>query len=151
MEGDYPAVISRETLPFHCTSNTGEPTMDASENPYAPPPLDVEFATAEPIDDDAERIRREYLSHEASIRTIGILYYFGGGFLSLCCLGGIAGLFLDVPADRVELLALAGLYGALATLLPSHGPRPPNTGPLGTLARGDSYPAWGLWRFPSER
>jgi hypothetical protein len=52
--------------------------MDQQINPYAAP-LAAEPASI--AESDAEVVRREHLSHEASVKSIGFLFYFGGGFL----------------------------------------------------------------------
>ncbi|MBN1910865.1 MAG: hypothetical protein JW818_14060, partial [Pirellulales bacterium] len=54
-------------------------------NPYQAPP-DVDYPGGQfhsQDEDSAERIRYEYLNHEASVRSIGWLYYLGAGFLGL--------------------------------------------------------------------
>lgn len=41
---------------------------------------------------EAERIRQEYLKHEASVRSVGVLYYLGGAFLTVMgCVAVAAG------------------------------------------------------------
>lgn len=57
----------------------------SSHNPYA---VTTDVINAQLVDDsDAAAIRKKYLSHEASIKSIGILYWLGG---VLGCLAGIA-------------------------------------------------------------
>ena len=58
--------------------------MSFDENPFASPTVE---ATLQPVgvDDasDAVRIRRQYIKHEASVKSVGVLYYLGaigGGF-----------------------------------------------------------------------
>jgi hypothetical protein len=48
-----------------------------SSNPYAV--QTTEFMTA-PMTGDAESTRKKYLTHEASVKSIGTLYYLGGYF-----------------------------------------------------------------------
>lgn len=43
-------------------------------NPYQTPEANVDVVNT---DDNAEAIRREFINHEASIRSIGLLYYLG--------------------------------------------------------------------------
>lgn len=52
--------------------------MTAQDNPYAPPTAEVADITG--ADPEAEAIRREHIKHEASIKSVGILYYLGGAF-----------------------------------------------------------------------
>lgn len=52
-----------------------------TNNPYAPPKAQVEDVV--PLADEAEAIRREHIQREASIRSIGTLYYLGGGVMLL--------------------------------------------------------------------
>jgi hypothetical protein len=48
--------------------------MTETVNPYAAPTAKVEDVGANP---EAEAIRRAHISHEASIRAVGFLYYLG--------------------------------------------------------------------------
>jgi hypothetical protein len=70
-----------------------DPTYrSADDNPYAPPQAPIgEVESAEVSSDmaEAEAIRRTYLSHEASIKSIGSLHYLGVVF-------GIVGLGMFV-------------------------------------------------------
>jgi hypothetical protein len=52
-------------------------------NPFAPPRARIGDRAAQadgPIDDQAERIRRLHLSHEASVKAVGVLGYLASGF-----------------------------------------------------------------------
>ncbi|MCC6126349.1 MAG: hypothetical protein IT426_15425 [Pirellulales bacterium] len=52
--------------------------MEPSENPYASPTADLTAPfSMTPEIADAEAIRKKYLSHEASVQSIGILYWLG--------------------------------------------------------------------------
>ncbi len=53
-----------------------------SENPYAASPSDFRVNDYSDINssNDVEAVRRRYLSHEASIRSVGLLYYLGAFF-----------------------------------------------------------------------
>jgi len=63
-------------------------------NPYAPPKANVEdFSGAT---SDVERVRLEHIKHEASIRSVGTLYYIGG-FLML-----FAGISMFIAVDPTE-------------------------------------------------
>ncbi len=74
--------------------------MPAAVNPYAPPKARVEDVIQG--SSEAESIRREHIKHEASIRSIGILNYLGGGALCFAAIG----------------LILMGLTGKANTTVP---------------------------------
>jgi hypothetical protein len=79
-------------------------------NPYAPPKAyvdDVSGPTSE-----AEAIRREHIKHEASIRSIGTLYYIGGAFMLLV---GIAMVVVVDPTEPL-LRPLGAFYLLLGTV-----------------------------------
>ena len=65
-------------------------------------------------DSDAERIRKEHIKHEASVKSVGILYFLGGGLLLLI---GLLNLTMGVASQErsvslgigVVFLALAGV------------------------------------------
>jgi len=71
---------------------------NTDENPYAAPPIDVDLAMAtSPFDPDLsedEQIRHQYISHEAEVRSIAILYLIGS---FLCAL--MAWVSLGFPAS----------------------------------------------------
>jgi hypothetical protein len=53
--------------------------MTISDNPYASPQTETgpALVTGETLS-DAEATRRKYLNHEASVKSIGSLYYTSG-------------------------------------------------------------------------
>ena len=55
-------------------------------NPYAAPAAPVEDVSANA---EAEAIRKAHISHEASIKAVGILYYLGGIGVTIAALGGL--------------------------------------------------------------
>jgi hypothetical protein len=55
--------------------NQDNPTSSNDVNPYAPP--DVVDAMVEPNWSDAEQIRKDHTTHEASIKSVGLLYCLG--------------------------------------------------------------------------
>jgi len=57
-------------------------------NPYAAPAAPVEDVSANA---QAEAIRKEHISHEASIKAVGLLYYLGGIGVTLAALAGLVG------------------------------------------------------------
>jgi hypothetical protein len=79
--------------------------MSGAINPYAPPKAQVDDVT--PFLGEADAIRREHIQREASIRSIGVLYYFGGGALCLASVAVMVGFGLS--GNRMSGLPLAGL------------------------------------------
>jgi hypothetical protein len=77
--------------------------MSISENPYASPVAGVTAGELEGT--DAEQIRKMYLSHEASVQSIGLLYYLGGIGAILFVLGSAAG----TPTSRTPSLVMISL------------------------------------------
>lgn len=77
-------------------------------NPYAAP--QTPFGDERVGSEGAEVIRRQHLSHEASIQSIGILYLLGGIFLTL---GGIATVVAAANAGPgpIELLVPVVIVG----------------------------------------
>lgn len=71
-------------------------------NPYQAPRSIVQEI---PKDTEAERIRREHIKHEASLKSIGALHYLGG----LCCLLFGVVMFKEKTAVSLLLLGLAVL------------------------------------------
>jgi hypothetical protein len=52
--------------------------MESSENPYASPTADLTApASNDPALTEAEMIRRKYISHEASLQSIGFIFWLG--------------------------------------------------------------------------
>lgn len=69
--------------------------MPEAVNLYAPPKAQVEDVV--PFSDEAHAIRTEHIRTEASIRSIGTLYYLGAGVMVLVGLGLLAGNFRGRP------------------------------------------------------
>jgi hypothetical protein len=90
--------------------------MPAAANPYAPPRANVDDVSG--ANSEAEKIREEHIKHEASIRSIGILYYLSGGLLSVAgvlLLAGIASTKLQGVVAFVSPIYLA--FGVLFILV----------------------------------
>ena len=84
--------------------------MPATINPYAPPKAQVE--DVEPFAGEADAIRREHIQREAAIRSIGTLYYLGGGvllFAAVAVLVGVGGRPLKggLPVAVLSVICLA--------------------------------------------
>ncbi len=61
------------------------------------------------VDSDAERIRKEHISHEASVKSVGVLYFLGGAFLLLAGIGlGFASKGTEGPLVALFFFLLAG-------------------------------------------
>lgn len=93
--------------------------MEEMLNPYAAP---TSLLATAPTEVDA--FRREHLNHEANIKAIGFLYYFGGSIVALVFLGNLWSLQRD-----------SFVGGAIMTTF------------LGVLGVGQIVVAWGLRRF----
>ena len=96
--------------------------MSTEMNPYAPPKAhveDVSGATAE-----VEAIRREHIKHEAAVRSIGTLYYIGGGLSLMAAFAFFLG-SLGQPDVVAITLVLGIVYLVLGVVLPvvAHGIR----------------------------
>lgn len=79
--------------------------MTEAVNPYAAPAARVEDVG----DSTAEAIRRAHLRHEASIKTAGLLYYFGGVLTLLPGIGFL--LSQDAVGVLIAVLLLAFAVG----------------------------------------
>jgi len=79
--------------------------MSTNVNPYAAPTAPVDDVPANP---EAEAIRRAHITHEASIKAVGFLYYLGGTVMTLA---GVASLFgaRSGSADGMIMLLLVVL------------------------------------------
>jgi len=73
-------------------------------NPYAAPAAPVEDVAANA---EAEAIRKAHISHEASVKAVGILYYLGGLGVTLASLGALF-------TTRQDALGLGASVGLLA-------------------------------------
>ncbi len=56
------------------------------------------------VDNEAERVRKEHISHEASVKSVGLLYFLGAAFLLL------AGLAVGFSTKGMEGPLLAGFF-----------------------------------------
>lgn len=82
------------------------------QNPYQTPSAEInEVVPGAPA--DAVRIRQEHISHEASIRSIGILYYIGAVMLALV---GLAQAFVFGQESLGIMIGLVILFLGLAAL-----------------------------------
>ncbi|MEP7155292.1 MAG: hypothetical protein ABI905_05935 [Betaproteobacteria bacterium] len=86
--------------------------MSTAYNPYQAPTAIVDDVP-EPADAQAETIRREHIKHEASIRSVGALYYVS---VLAMVITGISSAFI-VPAaagDRIEGIVMGAVLLAFA-------------------------------------
>jgi len=82
------------------------------QNPYQPPTADLEG----PIDPelaDAEAIRKAHINHEASVRSVGLLYYIGTFALAIATIGQL--MMFDSVQGGLSLFLII-LFVALAWL-----------------------------------
>src|SRR5262245_25561005 len=73
-------------------------------NPYAAPTAPVEDVSANP---EAEATRRAHISHEASIKAVGILYYLGGVLLTISGVVSLVGAQMDPAAMGIAVGLIA--------------------------------------------
>ncbi|HTT37608.1 MAG TPA: hypothetical protein VMH32_08080 [Burkholderiales bacterium] len=81
--------------------------MSTEVNPYAAPKAVVEDVSVS-ANPEAEALRREHIKHEASIRSIGILYYIA----ALVMAGGAAASALQLARNQPDLKAALSLVAA---------------------------------------
>ena len=89
--------------------------MSNAANPYAPPAARVDDAVG--VNSEAEAIRKAHISHEASVKSVGILYYLGGAIgiivAVVALFAGKADLSLAVvPALILAAFGVGGLFTA---------------------------------------
>ena len=88
-------------------------------NPYAAPAAPVEDVSANA---EAEAIRKAHISHEASVKAVGILYYLGGIGVTIAALAGLmaaqgaAGVGMTVGLLAVGVGQFFAGYGVRALL-----------------------------------
>lgn len=109
--------------------NNQSPAEPAYVNPYQVSPA----AVSSPPPSDSESIRKYYLSNEASIKSIGTMYFLGALLLGIATIVyGFA--FLDSINSRSRYFSMTFISG-LAMLF------------SGTLTIVQGICAWGLWRL----
>jgi hypothetical protein len=86
--------------------------MSVNVNPYAPPKARVSDVI--PAASEAESIRKDHIKHEASIRSIGMLYYLSGVFMLLAAIGLIVAGFAGT--EQSIAFGLAPVYLVLGVL-----------------------------------
>jgi hypothetical protein len=85
------------------------------DDPFAPPKTDpLEAATTVP---DAERIRRQHFRHEASVRSVGVLYIFGASMIGLGSLSSFLSLDRGSIPVAATFLGVAGALGFVGSLV----------------------------------
>ena len=85
--------------------------MPPTINPYAPPKAQVEDIV--PFAGEADAIRREHIQREAAIRSIGTLYYLGGGGLLLAAVAFLVGVAGKPLAGGLPVAVLSVIYLAV--------------------------------------
>ena len=92
-------------------NNGGTPCMSASLNPYATPKAVVADDGA---GSEAEAVRKEHITHEASVKAVGILFILGG-LLTLIGAGvGLLAPGATAGEDSAVLVAAGLAIGALS-------------------------------------
>ena len=81
--------------------------MTDEPNPYAAPQIEsLAHPASDTVDSEAERIRKAYLNHEASVQSIGLLFYICGG---LMVFGMVMGLMITMDQGRSGVLTFGVL------------------------------------------
>ena len=89
--------------------------MSAELNPYAAPAANVDDVADDAS--EAEAIRREHIKHEASIKSIGTLYYLGGGLTTLALGALLFGGLSSGSVRGLEFLPLLLMLGLCLGML----------------------------------
>jgi hypothetical protein len=90
--------------------------MEPSENPYASPTADLTApASNDPALTEAEAIRKKYISHEASLQSIGFIYWLGCFAMVIGTLGLIGAISSQRGGFRFEF-AVGLLYPVFAVV-----------------------------------
>lgn len=92
--------------------------MSSRPNPYEPPKAEVADITV--LDSEAESIRREHIKHESSIRSVGALYYLGGGLMIVAAIGLLAASTLEPNAMWYGISAVYVLLGVFSWIVGWH-------------------------------
>ncbi len=97
------------------TPGGGNDPFSVSPNPYAPT---SNIADADVTPDDVEAYRRKYLSHEASVKSIGTLYMLGAIFLVPMGVLMILGVVFDNEQAGMpdSMAVIGGFYLAIGLL-----------------------------------
>lgn len=86
--------------------------QDEEFNPFQAP--EVPFSAGNPANGSVDAIRHEYLSHEASVQSIGFLYFLGGALILVASIGL---LFAAIPGPvPIEMTLIAWLLPVVAIL-----------------------------------
>ncbi|WP_435018702.1 hypothetical protein TA3x_000687 [Tundrisphaera sp. TA3] len=79
-------------------------------NPFEAPRAGIKAVPVEGVGTDAELTRRAHLGHEASVKSIGSLYYLSALFCGLGLIGNVlqlTGSIGDAPRDPGQMMGLA--------------------------------------------
>jgi hypothetical protein len=88
--------------------------MTTQPNPYAAPQARVEDVSA--ASSDSAAIRQEHIKHEASIRSVAILYFLSGLAAGLGGLGVVASFFVSGEESGGLIMVLGVVYLGLSAL-----------------------------------
>lgn len=80
--------------------------MSQEPNPYLAP---TTFAVPPALPSDAETIRRQHLNHEASIKSLGLLYFLGALFMIPGGLLGVVSPSGELPRGTAAIVLALGI------------------------------------------
>ena len=97
-------------------------TMAEEVNPFAAPQTAPEPYLPEALaDDEMVALRQRYLKHEASVRSIGFLYYFAAFIMAATAIMALSGIATGVAPGPVELGLVLFLFAiAIALFFGGH-------------------------------
>jgi hypothetical protein len=95
-----------------------EAPMSSHPNPYEPPKAEVADITV--VGSEAESIRREHIKHESSIRSVGALYYLGGGLMIVSAIGLLAASTLEPNSIWIGISAVYVVLGVFSWTVAWH-------------------------------
>tara|TARA_R110002049_G_scaffold2750_2_gene21470 strand:- start:259205 stop:259870 length:666 start_codon:yes stop_codon:yes gene_type:complete len=98
-------LVPDEPNPFSVESTMGQAK---GINPYAPT---ADVSSPETDHDDAETMRKFYLSHEASVKSIGTLFFLGAIFLVLIGLSVLASMLGAANHPDPNARVIVGVIG----------------------------------------
>jgi hypothetical protein len=88
-----------------------------NENPFASPQTSNDDYIAEvATPDDAEVIRRKYLSREANIQSLGVIFLIGAAIFGVTAIGFLFGFFEDFRSDILKLVFVSSILLGIAVL-----------------------------------
>jgi hypothetical protein len=93
----------------------------SAQNPYAPPSARIDDVVE--VVPEQEEIRRSHIKHEASIRSIGLLYLFGGALAIVGAGSALLAPWSGGPTDLLTIMATVYVVVGVVTIATGYGMR----------------------------